>query len=60
MDLERIALLRVAGGNIIAAPGEREFQAIVLIGDAQPGAQGLEAVGGERRILVAVGQVEHA
>ena len=60
MDLEGVALLRVAGCDIVAPPGQGEFKAIILIGDTQPGSQGLEAVCGESRILVAIGQVEYA
>ena len=39
MQLEGVALFRVAGRHIVAAPGERQFEAIVLVGNPEPGPQ---------------------
>src|SRR5690606_39684814 len=40
-------------------PGEAELEAIVGIGDAEPRAQRLEAVGREAGVLLAIGEVDH-
>src|SRR5690606_1688227 len=40
-------------------PGEAELEAIVGIGDAEPRAERLEAVGREAGVLLAVGEVDH-
>ena len=42
-DFERIALLGIAVGDEVAPPGQAQLQAIILIGNAQPGAQWLES-----------------
>ena len=59
-QLECIAAPRVACIDEIAPPGGTEFDAVVGIGHAQPGADRLEPVGLEHRIFVRVGEVEHA
>src|SRR5690606_37938406 len=51
-QLEAVALSRVAGGLIIAPPGQPQRQAVVLIGDAQTVADRLISIGRTERIFL--------
>src|SRR3546814_16018204 len=54
---EAVAAPRIAGVDIVAAPGQRDRQAIIVIGKAQPVANRLEPVAGAERVLLRARQV---
>ena len=58
IDLESVAAPGIAGRDIVAPPGHRQFKAIVAIGQAEPGAQRLEPVGGIEWVFLPVSQVD--
>src|SRR3546814_2412155 len=49
---EAVAAPRIAGVDIVAAPGQRDRQAIIVIGKAEPVANRLEPVAGAERVLL--------
>src|SRR3546814_12110125 len=55
---EAVAAPRIAGVDIVAAPGQRDRQAIIVIGKAEPVANRLEPVAGAERVLLRARQVD--
>src|SRR3954466_7586817 len=58
-DEEGVAPAGVAARLIIAPPGETELDAIVVVGNAEPVADRIEAVGDRERVLATAGEVDH-
>src|SRR4051794_38785583 len=58
-DQEGVPAPRVAACFIVAPPGQAKLDAIVIVEDAEPVADRLEAVGERERILAAIGEIDH-
>src|SRR4051812_4601833 len=57
-ELESVAAAEIPGGVVIAPPGDPDFEAIVVIADADAMAHRFVAVGDRQRILATVGEID--